>query len=581
MQIKMIKNNILLATLIVSGNAFAQSCGDIADGTVVRLDSPGKSLQNFRTQDQDGLGICYANTGSVLLQSKLPGNPEISYLNIASVHAEKANAPMVRKNNTDRATKEGDIPLMDAGNPCRAINALVEKGSVCKRSDVALEQFFHSANSPIAADKTHIQKDIVDKLSKYYDDVFKSFGRNTADKAPKGQDELMALIAPKQATPKFEEYKNALKHVLSKKKEKFTQDFCLKPDTKQAEAVVSNLMGRIYEFVNNPKNAKNPHLKTIRETGKKLGETVRGRNSKGAYFFIITVGQDTKKSLENNYVKAITNTNIPQEKAMLNAIKALSPAFNDAALAALGGFGGEAKFNFIVDEDRYIKKNIEECTKKAQFEYFTNENGLKRDFQNDTCLSKYVNHADNIKQLVTTLDRSNLKNLDSLYSFLMDLPEMNYEQAMMKMLGPDCPDQKKLKLPPGLKCETTSLYYQSGDTDESFLRESKNKIRSLAKEEIGRGGAVGMSMCTQFYDKETPNAFYNKTKQCSNTLHGFHAVSMVGYKCEAGKMKYLIQNSWGEWDDAKLRFLETEPGKAWMTEDDLARNTNEMYQIKN
>ncbi len=239
MQIKMIRSNLLLISLLASGHAFAQSCGDIADGTVVRLDAPGKSLQNFRTQDQDGLGICYANTGSVLLQSKLPGNPEISYLNIAAVHAEKAVAPEVRKNNTDRGYRDGsNAPLMDSGNICTAINALIEKGGVCKRSDVALEQFFHSANSPIAADKTHIQKDIVDKLSKYYDDVFKAFGRNTADKQPKGQDELMALIAPKQATPKFEEYKNALKHVLTKKKDKFTQDFCLKPDTKQGEAVV-------------------------------------------------------------------------------------------------------------------------------------------------------------------------------------------------------------------------------------------------------------------------------------------------------------------------------------------------------
>ena len=75
----------LLSSFIffMSFNLAAQDCGNIANGQVVRLDEAGGSLQNSKVQDQDGLGTCYANTASVLLQSALPNNPDVSYINLA------------------------------------------------------------------------------------------------------------------------------------------------------------------------------------------------------------------------------------------------------------------------------------------------------------------------------------------------------------------------------------------------------------------------------------------------------------------------------------------------------------------
>jgi hypothetical protein len=64
----------------------AQDCGDLHNNETVRIDQPGGSLENFRVQDQDGVGTCYANAASLLLQSKIEGHPEVYYLHLASMY---------------------------------------------------------------------------------------------------------------------------------------------------------------------------------------------------------------------------------------------------------------------------------------------------------------------------------------------------------------------------------------------------------------------------------------------------------------------------------------------------------------
>lgn len=55
----------------------------VAEAQSSSLFEKGKSLETQKTQDQDGLGTCYANTSSVVLKSILPNNPDISYTHAA------------------------------------------------------------------------------------------------------------------------------------------------------------------------------------------------------------------------------------------------------------------------------------------------------------------------------------------------------------------------------------------------------------------------------------------------------------------------------------------------------------------
>jgi hypothetical protein len=589
MQKKMTKNKaLLLLGMMASFNLYGQSCQGIPDGTTSRLDSAGGPLENFRTQDQDGLGTCYANTASVMLQSRLPGNPNVSYLNLAFMFAEKYEAPKVRQHGTDSGRREDDKPgneepfLVDGGFSCDAINSAKDRGGVCNREDVALEHMFHSGSSLIGSDSSWIQKDLVGKLTKYYDGVFKDFGRQEKKEKKKN---FFGTIAPEPNTSKFEDYKNALKDVLKNNKDKFTSEQCLKPEIKNSEKVVENLLARIYQFTQNPKNNKNKNFKAIEDAGRKLGRSFK-MTVNGVYKLDTSVYEATKNMLKTTYMEGLSkasSTNGDATNVLIKSIQSMAPAFNEKMFADLGGWSEEDRDLLAKDTDRYINKNVEECINASKLAYFTSDDGLMKDFASNTCLAQYTNHAKNIKELVTTLDKANMKNIDSLYSFLMDLPEMNYEQAMMKMVGPDCPDNKKIKIPDNFECVSGSFYYSDDKTpsnDEKYLNETRSKLKNLAKDAMTQGNAIGLSMCTGFFGKETPDAFYSKTRECPTTKHGFHAVTMVGYRCMSGKIQYLIQNSWGDWSAAKERFPDTEPGKAWISEDDLARNVYRYDMIK-
>jgi hypothetical protein len=51
--------------------------------SAVSLYDPGKSLNQVKQQDQDGLGTCYANTASLIIKSYHPDKPVPSYLDLA------------------------------------------------------------------------------------------------------------------------------------------------------------------------------------------------------------------------------------------------------------------------------------------------------------------------------------------------------------------------------------------------------------------------------------------------------------------------------------------------------------------
>lgn len=558
-----------------NGGALAQSCGPMAEGAQLRLDGTAGPLSNFKTQDQDGLGTCYANTASVMLQAKLAGHPDISYLNLAFMHAEKYTSPEVRKEGKDAGFRtkarptDDDSFLVDGGFSCATIMAAKESGGVCQRSDVALEEFVHTPNENLP-NLQWMQKEVLTSLSKYYDSVFRDFGR------PDSQ------ALPNSGSKKFNDYKTALKNVLEKKKDAFTSEACLRPDTTNGEKVLQNMVARFYQFLNGPNNVKN--IRPLLSVSNDLGMAFKVTRSDGQRL-IIDVRNQAIRALSSDYIAELkSNPQASPEAAMMKMISKLNPAFNAKMLQLIGGFSDEDRTLFKKDHDRYVKKDIAECMNQAKFDYFTKEEGLQKDFAADGCLAPYTAHAANIRQLVTTLDKVNFKNIDNLYQFLLELPAMNYEQAMMNIVAPECSADKKIRLPADLECQSQGIHYPSSsdapDTEARFLAETQAQIQALAQEALAHGRVMGLSMCTGFFDPQQPDAFYNKTKQCPTAKHGFHGVALVGMRCKNGKIDYLIQNSWGDWAQAKERFADTEPGKAWISAEDIAKNTYNIEMIK-
>lgn len=699
---------VFLVTLLPF-NIYAQSCGNLADGAVVRLDTENGSLKNSRTQDQDGLGTCYANTASVLLQSALPDSPNVSYLNLAIGYGEKVNGRSVTSAAYD---KKGEM-LITGGTICESIRIAKENGGVCNRADVPLEAVLFENNLDMYNDNTHLQKEIFNKVSDYYDGVnklfasqakgispgagkakfinpevtekiqdgAKSFGDSMAqagekvgsffsnigskfrnffdsifdrkkddpvdpphtdpvivdlnkddgnatlpEKDEKGlqdiidqansesetkdesltEEEILALKPESTPTDpnlfsreKFEalrrskknlsekeKYQLALYDLIQKKAPEYSMRNCEKIDPKNALTVTQNLAALLhnagkagkYDAVSSNLRWKIFNSYSIRNPG--IGET-----------YEFSINAEFKTMLEKVYLKSLTSFPAPKsgKEALVLGIKSiLNKGATDKQITDILNQLDPQTLGLLEDDySRYAKKDYSKCS-KDKLAYFRNQDGMMQDFASHPCLSQYQKLGEGIQNLVTGFDKSNIGDFEKLSDFILNSPDMNYEKALTQLLAPSCTDDQKIKIPKNLTCNDNHISFNSFDTNtpqklEKKMAEVRSNFFGKTRDSLNSGFAVGASLCTIFF-KEDPTYFYNSSNRCrAERGDSFHAVSVIGYRCNAGKIDYLVQNSWGEWrdlDDTKYQ-REGKTGKAWIDEDSLIKNTYQYSTLKN
>lgn len=601
---------LLLFFSLISLNTFAQDCGEVKDGTISRLDQPGKSLGNARVQDQDGLGTCYANTASLMLQSVLPNNPEVSYLHLSINRAEKLVQKELKSQGKAQAFKDNGDLLLDAGVACESIKLAKEAGGVCNRSDVALEQMVFKTDLNQFADPDWVQLDLLKKVSAYYDGMLKDFSdrkgladglsnqkpkRNVEKQTSGGGNIFKRLFGirdeddakntegkgPGEKNERFEEYKRVLKKVIDENRDQYAKKKCEKVDTTNSMSVAKNLMMRMQNNLNARKYKKFPETK-YKLFQLKLGYAYSLKIN-NVPTMEVKINDNFKKSLEDNYLKKL----IEPGKKTMSAIDAFKDTLYKADPATpkkliddlVAEFSADDMAMLDQDYKRYVEKDYSSCAPKSKIDYLKNDDGLIKDFEGTGCAGIFMKHVKNLQQMVIGLDKYNFDNIDRLNDFIANFPNLSYDQAMMQLLAPSCSDDKKIKIPNDVNCTSKSFIYPGEKTDDEattnrHLSSMRDDFKKDSLRNIMNNRVVGLSMCTGFFNKETPAEFYNKTDNCDKTKkHGFHAVTMIGYKCDKGKMKYLIQNSWGSWDSANDRFEKDSHGKAWLGEDELIKNT--------
>lgn len=637
------KVTILFLLALISYRSFSQDCGDVKDGTVYRLDSEGKSLAHSRVQDQDGLGTCYANTASLLLQSALPNNPEVSYLHLSFDHAENLIQKEYRSQGKSQALKDNGDLMLEAGFSCEAINVARDRGGVCERRDVSLEQMMFRTDINQFADPNSTQHEILKSVSTYYDGILRDFSdkkgvaeglKPKVEKRPEAKSSLKNIFSrlfgikgddkkeednkieekvtigekpdekPEEKTgeqanvsekeqvknqvkdkdSRFNQYRDMLKKVIDENREQYSKKSCEKVDTKNAEKVAENLMMRIQNQLN--ANQTGGYSKSqLKLFQIRLGFTITASVNDVP---VVQPKLDTQvlKHLQEDYIKRLTSeTNKPAsaKAAFKEALRKIDPASPPKMIDDLvEGFSKDDLDLLDLDFKRYVKKDYSYCAPFAKIEYLKSDDGLLKDFSGAGCNGEFVKHVKNLQQMIIGLDKYNFNNIDRLNEFIEKLPTMSYDQAMMQLLAPDCTPEKKIKIPKNLSCNSKAVTYPGRKTDDAEttaqnLAAMKKDFHRDVTSSLQNNKAVGVSMCTGYFTKESAEDFYNKTHVCDETKkHGYHAVTMIGYKCEKGQMKYLIQNSWGAWDQANDRFEKDSHGKAWIKDDELVKNT---YQL--
>lgn len=681
------RNNFLFLILMsTTVNLHAQDCSGMKDAEVVRLDKDNGPLVNGRIQDQDGIGTCFANASSVALQTALPGNPDVSYLQLAFAHAQIEVAPK----NKDRdsaflynSNGEKGKALIEGGQVCKTIEAAKNDkiGGVCKRDDVALEKSIFDPKTNSSKDTGQAQTQIIASVSNYYDSIKEKFGIKPGA--------AKAEIAARTAA--FTNFQNAFNNLVQAKKDQWGQQNCLKPDTANVENVFKNMQMRVYTYLKNKYGDSSKFSSAMQRVKNKpnpdssiylyyLG--MGGVMPIGANELRADVAFKYADNFKNSYMRDL-NSKTPPKDAMVAFKNALLKADNKNGPLIdklLGELSPEDRNNLQKDYNRYVKKDVSDCIQKNALAYYKSDDGLIKDFGQDVCLKNYLAQGKNLQSMAAILDRQNLNNIDSLNSFLTKLPNLNYEQAMSAILAPECSDDKKIKIPQNLKCESNDFNYvwqlrsklvNAGKTtwtelekkikdDEELIKqeidaaypgqvaaieakyagkdsiESMNKALELSNLVIEKNNrkaraheiatarvpkqlagadepkywneylksikpkfasdalsllknqkqAVPITLCTRMFT--TPSATALRDGQCEQnsadnsyqSVGGFHAMAVIGVRCQKGKLNYLIQNSWGDWDSIAAtknadgtQHFDHEFGKAWMDEDEVMNNS--------
>ena len=577
--------------LLLSFNALALECGDIPEGTVVRLDQGNGSLAKAAVQDQDGIGSCYANQASLMLQSAIPGNPNISYLNLGVYYANDVNLPKQREKGNIRYTiseekdgkiKEDSYTALDSGMGCRAINNAVERqkktgvGPLCRAEDVALEHSFFDEKGN-AQDPGFVQDKSVLQASRYLNAYQKAFGY--AFEKDKN------IQAKREAADKFG---IALKNFVQGNSDGYFEKKCITKDPAIiSEAMKDSLMRAAAQKIDCfssimiiPDNSKDMVCRSLKKVG--LLYLDDKKTSKIMVYLQKDVKAKIEKSLDNFYRSTGGYGDMLSKlrefyKSLAVGTQSQKEAFVDLMMTSLS-----PQHNTKL-EDSYKQialKQVDKCKADNMLSFFKDKQEFLDKAKQDSVLCNYIDILEGTSDLAGVLPQGSFKNMTSFLDFITDKAGLNYDEAMLALIASDCSPEKRVKIPQNLKCENDTMSYDPEDFAGTpspkavkVITDSRKKMFDALK--AGRG--TGLNFCTKFW--KDPTYDYNKEDSKSRNatckssgLHGFHAVTMIGYRCKNNRIEYLSQNSWGPNWKLDNKSFEIEEGKIWMDEDKLHMN---------
>lgn len=681
----------------VTSIVFAQDCVNMKDNEEQRLDIGGGPLSHSRIQDQDGLGTCYANSTSVALQTALPGNPDVSYLQLAFAHGEMKKTRQPHSDEPDSAydfAKDGKQKRLSItkGSVCQTIIDVRDPkiGGACLRDDVPLENAMFGNIDPSHDGISFPQKEIMEAVSEYYDSSKSTFGISSTTSKEESAKRTLA----------FNKYKKAFDEMIKQKKTSFTKDQCLKPDISNVQTVIKNIISKNYTYLTNKYGSANsPQIyKTTKSNPNpdtalyiyflNLGSAHRSSGDQ----LTVTLDKNLKKILETGYLAELKSPNPPSDAqtALRKTLLSLGGENKERnkiiADQIIKDLGPEETKLLNSDFNRYVKKDLsrkylDDCMSKNGLNYYQSDQGLIKDFAATPCLKDHTGQSRNIQHIAEVLGKYKLVDVDTLNALIHKLPTMGYEEAMRAILAPECSKLKKIKIPQDLSCDSINFDYigslqqkliesnkftsseieqkidaevtsqlaqiesnlksKIASIDKKYAGKIDSKSRSLQEDEKSQAEkdkisqknivqevarakiikqltgdkephlwseylasttkkfnsdavnllkiskqAIPITLCTGMFSNPDSTALrdgkcgLNPNDKAYEQVGGVHSVAVIGVRCKKGRLNYLIQNSWGDWNSIKKvknkngsPHFQSELGKAWMDGDELMNNS--------
>lgn len=582
---------LLLLFLLLPSVSFA-TC---EEGTQTSLFEETRPLRDHVTQDQDGLGTCYANAASVLMKSALKNHPDVSYIHAAmTVNAAKPSF-----------IQGDDKSFTWGGNVCDTVNAVAAAGGACPKAASILEA---SQTLP-----PEIQAVVFENLGRYFDFF------NVASKNPKTKEEIDAGLTKaigniKQALSNLRYQCNenkleplpmrpALNGLLSfqfvkmaegskcrEAKKKLLQGHLEPRSFIKEDRILVSVENRIYQefkaFIEGDPQLtkllqaylKNP-LKAERLLQQKLAQRVN-------QFFLRKFPQVALRDVCE--IEKLNGAEVSGLFSFRDAVaKAPAPPVgpNAPEISSVIFFRTPEAIEPFVFLHRLEQTAKEPCVKDVNEYLLQNADEVSC---GDETSSDYVDSITPLLKLGKTLEPQGLK------ATLMK-PQAKPLSQWTGLLTPRCEDEKALVKLDGLTCEDSPSCRFDFSTMKVGCKKVEERTVEFRKQvisDLGENRAVGISVCTSFMKDPT-----QKTEFCQKSLpsvkdHSFHAMAVTGYRCKGGKIEYEVLNSWGNDSSCPTNPPKTKAfdcvtdknkkpaGRFWMAEDVLVDSLTTFHSIK-
>jgi hypothetical protein len=570
-----------LSLFIISSLSFAQECkisrasnsdpssfeqkSIEANKSVSYFDKSGP-LSDFKIQDQDGLGTCYANALTAALKVSHSSHPDVSYLHASFLGSEarfKKEDKVIQEKTIDvngMVVKINEL-FNHGGFVCGSFEAMKKAGGACPSNFSLIE------NDPN-------QKNILSGLGKYLDYLD---GKEGKEKKEFVKDfSLLLKDARESLNLKKQECKE-------KKKTGFNPIDTLVKSIKYTfnSANESSCTEKINEFIRSlfhepSEDSLDPFLGEPKE---EFIQVVKEFFDSENALDLITDHLKSKQKMDKNsaFIDALEKK--IKEKMQDNNCQS-EPLFPENLR--------EIVFNQVAED--FSKHLLLDC-EKMDLSVDGEEASL-------ACLPEELMSVN--KDLIASYEAIS-QFLGG--NFLKELAHSEIESSLDLLeaeLMPGCQISQNLISLESLNCSSVDKYKYIQFCQPDGTCEWKIDTRQVYKSyqdkifsSLDKNKGVSVSVCTSFMVNET----FNPTELCEKKSdgiegHSYHAMSITGYRCVNGKIQYQLLNSWGQncppaaGDSLKNDFMECDldsegrpRGSFWVNEEILFDSTTAIDSI--
>ena len=540
------KNAFLFGTvlLLLGRCSFAVEPSALPDcpGEEVRLDQPGMPLEHSPVQDQDGLGICYASSSTLLLQAALKDHPEVSAIDLAvntyKKDQEKNKGGSLFYTEMDSKGKPLGKPelFITAGLVCEAFNAAKVNG-VCPRAHSQIESA-SGIGGVGYSDEMSAQSEILNETAHF----------------------ISGMTAGKKKNPSFDvklrESAPALREIYEKNLKEHQGN---QGSSNHLLAYQMGLLDRIY-----PKTVPSNLQKRAKVEGELNAFFYSDPKFPGGYLSGLRDNKTTRKLMDQEYASL---SDYPELIWFLKDSESqMSSAIN---LDKMHERVANPTYAFLQDSEAFFK---------------TNKKGMGCDAM--------ANIRGNLEALSKTYGK--VGAFLEFQNFLNGLENADVN-LVLGAVAPKCLDgANRIKIPENLQCVSSKVPTPNVIRNKKGQIQNYEAIRKPVRQKLlwslmnhSNPRPVSIGICSGVFSYDDVMGTFDNSAACKK-LHpdtGPHQVTVIGARKNrtSGSCEYLIQNSWGSDCGSMSPKLQKEcelnHGKVWLDEKVLVTNVDEIVKI--